>query len=136
MPENLPKGVAVTGRAFGLGIYHAPRWEDAGKARKDKDGAKYTRYNGALKSMNYTSLAGAYWSHGGGRSKGYLFLEELALGRPEVHLAACHDRARPADGYDYIYAQSWGNPQLAHDEVVTFDENASRLTHLLEISAK
>ena len=28
---------------------------------------------------------------------------------------------------------AFGNPQLSHDEVVTFHENASRLTHLLEV---
>ena len=65
-----------------------------------------------------------------------MFLEEMALGKPEVHLTACWDRPRPAKGFDYIYAQAFGNPRLSHDEVVTFDEDASRLTHLLEIVHK
>jgi hypothetical protein len=52
-PKNLPKGVQITGRAFGLGIYHTPCWPDSGGSTKDEKGKKFTRYNGALKSMNY-----------------------------------------------------------------------------------
>ncbi|OGQ78011.1 MAG: hypothetical protein A2289_21365 [Deltaproteobacteria bacterium RIFOXYA12_FULL_58_15] len=136
MPEHLPKGVHVTGKAFGKGIYHAPCWPDAGEDRKAEDGKVYKRFNGALKSMNYTSLRGAYWSGSGDGSLGHMFLEEIALGVPEVHLTACWDRARPNKGCDYIYAQAFGNPQLANDEIVTFDEDASHMTHLLEIGYK
>ena len=136
MPNNLPKGVHVTGKAFGRGIYHAPRWPDAGQPRKGSDGKTYKRFNGALKSMNYTSLSGAYWARANTGKAGFMFLEEMALGKPEVHLKACWDRAKPAKGFDYIYAQAFGNPQLSHDEVVTFHEDASRLTHLLEIIHK
>lgn len=133
MPENLPKGVVITGKAFGMGIYHAPRWPDAGTPQQHADGNTYARYNGALKSMNYTSMAGAYYGHANTSRVGHLFLEELALGVPEVHRSACFNKARPDPGHDYIYADAYGNAQLAHDEVVTFDERASRLTHLLEI---
>jgi predicted DNA-binding WGR domain protein len=133
MPENLPKGVHITGKAFGLGIYHAPRWPDSGKLQK-QNGQQYARYNGALKSMNYTSIGGAYWNAAAASKTGFLFLEEIALGIPEVHLSACWDKHRPEKGCDYIYAQAFGNDQLAHDEVVTFDENAQRMTHLLEIT--
>ena len=136
MPENLPKGVHITGKAFGRGIYHAPCWPDAGKPRKADDGKSYKRFNGALKSMNYTSISGAYWSRANTGKAGFMFLEEMALGKPEIHLTACWDRKRPAKGFDYIYAQAFGNPQLSHDEVVTFHEHASRLTHLLEIVHK
>ena len=136
MPENLPKGVVTTGKAFGMGIYHAPRWADAGKPQKSEKGETFTRYNGALKSMNYTSLSGAHYGSGNTARRGYMFLEEMALGVPEVHLTACWGRPRPAAGYDYIYAKAFGNPQLAHDEVVTFSESASRLTHVLEIGLK
>jgi predicted DNA-binding WGR domain protein len=136
MPENLPKGVHITGKAFGKGIYHAPCWPDAGEDRKSEDGQVYKRYNGALKSMNYTSVAGAYYSSGNTARAGYMYLEEIALGVPEVHLTACWDKPRPEPGYDYIYAKAFGNPQLQHDEIVTFTEEASRLTHLLEIVTK
>lgn len=133
MPENLPKGVHITGKAFGLGIYHAPCWPDSGKPQQE-NGQVYARYNGALKSMNYTSIGGAYWNKAAASTTGFLFLEEIALGIPEVHLSACWDKQRPEKGHDYIYAKAFGNDQLAHDEVVTFDENAQRMTHLLEIT--
>ena len=133
MPENLPKGVVITGKAFGMGIYHAPRWSDSGKPQTQADGQTYSRYNGALKSMNYTSMAGAHYGANNTSRVGYLFLEDMALGVPEVHLTACWNKARPDEGHDYIYASAFGNPQLSHDEVVTFHENASRLTHLLEV---
>jgi predicted DNA-binding WGR domain protein len=136
MPENLPKGVHVTGKAFGMGIYHAPCWEDAGQERKDDKGKKYTRYNGALKSMNYTSMRGAYYDSGASGKLAYMFLQEIALGTPEVHLTACWNKKRPDKGKDYIYAQAWGNPRLSHDEIVTFVEDAQRITHVLEIAKK
>ena len=136
MPNNLPKGVHVTGKAFGMGIYHAPCWPDAGEDRKSEDGKVYKRFNGALKSMNYTDCEGAYWNPSGSGRRGYMYLQEVALGVPEVHLTACWGRNEPAKGKDYIYAKAFGNPQLAHDEIVTFDENAQRMTHLLEIGIK
>lgn len=137
MPNNLPKGVHVTGKAFGMGIYHAPRWPDAGQDRKDeKSGKVYKRFNGALKSMNYTDCEGAYWNPAGSGRRGFMYLQEVALGVPEVHLTACWGKNEPAKGKDYIYAKAFGNPQLAHDEIVTFDENAQRMTHLLEIGLK
>ena len=136
MPEDLPKGVVITGKAFGMGIYHAPRWSDSGQPQKQTDGQTYTRYNGALKSMNYTSMAGAHYGASNTSKLAYLFLEEMALGIPEIHLAACWNKNRPESGHDYIYANAFGNPQLSHDEVVTFHSNASRLTHLLEVGLK
>ena len=135
-PKNLPKGVHITGRAFGLGIYHTPRWEDSGGSTKDEKGKKFTRYNGALKSMNYTSLRGAFYHHNNTADRGYMFLEELALGVPELALEACFDKPAPKKGCDYIYARAHGHASLANDEVVTFDENASRRTAIVEVLYK
>ena len=45
-----PEGVIITGKAFGNGIYFAPR---------------------AKKSIGYSSLLGSYWT-GGTQHKGYL----------------------------------------------------------------
>jgi predicted DNA-binding WGR domain protein len=136
MPQNLPKGVHVTGRAFGLGIYHTPRWPDSGGKTKDEKGKPFTRYNGALKSCNYTSLKGAFYHRNNTSSTGFLFLEELALGVPELALEACFDKPTPKQGCDYIYARAHGHASLSNDEVVTFDENASRRTAILEIIHK
>lgn len=136
MPHNLPKGVHVTGRAFGLGIYHTPRWPDSGGKTKDEHGKTFTRYNGALKSCNYTSLRGAFYHRNNTSNTGFLFLEELALGVPELALQACFDKPAPNQGCDYIYARAHGHASLSNDEVVTFDENASRRTAILEIMHK
>jgi predicted DNA-binding WGR domain protein len=136
MPHNLPKGVHVTGRAFGLGIYHTPRWPDSGGKTKDEKGKPFTRYNGALKSCNYTSLRGAFYHRNNTSSTGFLFLEELALGVPELALEACFDKPAPKQGCDYIYARAHGHASLSNDEVVTFHENASRRTAILEIVHK
>lgn len=133
MPNNLPKGVHVTGRAFGLGIYHTPRWPDSGGKTKDEKGKPFTRYNGALKSTNYTSLRGAFYGANNTADRGYLFLEDLALGVPELALAACFDKPAPKTGCDYIYARAHGHASLSNDEVVTFDENASRRTAIVEV---
>lgn len=136
MPADLPKGVHVTGRAFGLGIYHTPRWQDSGGKTKDEKGKTFTRYNGALKSTNYTSLKGAFYGRNNTADRGYLFLEELALGVPELALEACFDKPAPKKGCDYIYARAHGHASLSNDEVVTFHANASRRTHLVEVMHK
>jgi len=137
MPENLPKGVHITGRAFGLGIYHTPCWPDSGdNTAVDEQGQKYTRHNGALKSMNYSSLRGAFYHTGNTADRGYMFLEDLALGVPELALQACFNKPRPETGCDYIYARSHKHASLANDEVVTFSENASRRAAVLEVLYK
>lgn len=136
MPQNLPKGVHITGKTFGLGIYHTPCWEDSGKDRKDAHGKTYQRHNGALKSMNYTSLRGAYYGDGNTAERGYMFLEELALGVPEVQHDVCWNKPAPDAGCDYIFAESWGHKSLANDEVVTFHESASRRVAIVEVGYK
>ena len=135
-PANLPKGVHVTGRAFGLGIYHTPCWPDSGGKTKDENGKTFTRYNGALKSTNYTSLRGAFYGKNNTADRGYLFLEELALGVPELALEACFDKPAPKKGCDYIYARAHGHASLSNDEVVTFHENASRRMAIVEVMHK
>jgi hypothetical protein len=136
LPKNLPKGVQVTGRAFGLGIYHTPCWPDSGGSTKDEKGKSFTRYNGALKSMNYSSLKGAFYFTDNTANRGYMFLEELALGVPELALKACFNKPEPKKGTHYIYARAHGHQSLSNDEVVTFDENASRRTAIVEVLYK
>lgn len=136
MPKNLPKGVQVTGRAFGLGIYHTPCWPDSGGSTKDEKGKSFTRYNGALKSMNYSSLRGAFYFRDNTADRGYMFLEELALGVPELALKACFNKPNPDKGKHYIYARAHGHQSLSNDEVVTFDEHASRRTAIVEVMYK
>jgi predicted DNA-binding WGR domain protein len=133
MPENLPRGVHVSGKAFGRGIYHAPAWngtKTSNIGRHQTDGT-----NGALKAMNYTSATGAYYGSGNSSNTGFMFLQEVALGRPEVRTSPCWDKRRP-DRYpehDFIYACAGGCSTLTHDELVTFDEDAQLFRYLVEI---
>ena len=65
-----------------------------------------------------------------------MFMEELALGVPEVALKACFNKPRPENGCDYIYARAHLHQSLANDEVVTFAEAASRRVAVLEVMYK
>jgi len=133
MPENLPRGVHISGKAFGKGIYHAPAWNATKTAKVGSYATDGT--NGALKSMNYTGVGGAYY---GGNDSGnaFMYLQELALGTPEVRHSACWDQHRPA-GFpknDWIYANAGGCSSLTHDEVVTFSEDAQIFRYLIEVA--
>jgi hypothetical protein len=86
--------------------------------------------------MNYTSIRGAFYHNGNTADRGYMFLEELALGVPELALEACFNKPAPDAGNDYIYARAHKHKSLANDEVVTFDESASRRTAILEVLYK
>jgi len=133
MPENLPRGVHISGKAFGRGIYHAPAWNATKTAKVGQHATDGT--NGALKSMNYTGVGGAYYG-GSDSGNAFMYLQELALGVPEVRHSACWDKRRP-DGFpqvDWIYANAGGCASLTHDEVVTFDENAQMFRYLCEIA--
>jgi predicted DNA-binding WGR domain protein len=134
MPENLPRGVCTTGKAFGAGVYHAPNWVATGVnkvGRWDTDGT-----NGALKSINYTSARGAYYGAGNTASGAFMFLQEVALGVPEVCTSSCGGKHRPTGwpAVDWIYACAGGCSTLAHDEVVTFDQNAQVFRYMVEIA--
>ena len=58
MPEHLPKGVHVTGKAFGKGIYAAPCWSDAGKNRKGDD----SRSDDGTRSASPAIASGIVWN--------------------------------------------------------------------------
>ena len=132
MPENLPRGVHISGKAFGRGIYHAPAWSATGT--KIVSGHPTDGTNGALKSMNYTGLSGA--TYGGGGSTAYMFLQDVALGCADVHFSACWDKPRPNNfpHNDFIFACGTKNQGgFVHDEIVTFSQDAQKFSYLLEI---
>lgn len=136
MPENLPRGVHISGKAFGKGIYHAPAWNATGHkvvGNMPTDGT-----NGALKSMNYTSATGAYYGGSNSANRAFMYLQDVALGTPEVHTSACWDKARP-DGYphkaDFIFAcGAKNNGGFVHDELVTFHQDAQKFSYLVEVA--
>ena len=130
MPENLPRGVVISGKAFGRGIYHAPVVTNVSTI----EGQRTDGTNGALKSMNYTGVSGAYYG-GSDEGNAFMFLQEVALGRGEVRHSACWDQHRPK-GFpekDFIYANAGGCSSLTHDELVTFDEDAQIFRNLIEV---
>ena len=132
MPENLPRGVHISGKAFGKGIYHAPCWTATGT--KMVSGHPTDGTNGALKSMNYTGLSGA--AYGGGENTAYMFLQDVALGCADVHFSACWDKPRPNNfpNNDFIFACGTKNQGgFVHDELVTFNQDAQKFSYLLEI---
>ena len=136
MPENLPRGVHVSGKAFGRGIYHAPAWNATGTDRIQ--GAVTDGTNGALKSLNYTSMKGAYYGSGNSSQSAFMFLQDVALGLGEVRTSTCWDKSRPDSfpTHDFIYANAGGCSSLTHDEIVTFDENAQVFRYLCEFEAR
>lgn len=132
MPENLPRGVHISGKAFGRGIYHAPVTMNIPTIH----GIKTDGTNGALKSMNYTSATGAYYGSGNTANRAYMYLQEVACGVGEVRTSPCWDKHRP-EGWpqkDFIYAAAGGCSTLSHDELVTFDQDAQVFRYLLEIA--
>jgi hypothetical protein len=94
--------------------------------------------NGAFKSLNYTSLSGAHYGTQNDSRNAFMFLQEVAIGRGEIVTRACYDQHRPngwdaGRGNDFIYAAAGGVSTLAHDELVTFDQDAQVFRYLVEI---
>lgn len=134
LPQNLPAGTNRAGSCFGLGIYHA----SASKASiKDTRGKRWELNGlGSSKSMNYTSCRGAYYNSSASASIGYMYMERYVGGTPEVRTSSCWGKTAPDRGCDVIVAVASGNSQLAHDEIVTFHEDAQVFEYLLEVAAE
>lgn len=134
MPENLPRGVQIAGKAFGMGLYHAPAWNATG--HKTVGGLPTDGTNGAFKSLNYTSATGAYYGSGNTSKNAFMFLQDVALGLAEVRTSACFNQHRPS-GYpknDFIFACGSKNQGgFVHDELVTFSQDAQMFRYLVEI---
>jgi len=135
MPERLPPGISKAGSAFGVGIYIAPRWSSASETI---EGARSDGTSGLLKACNYSSLRGAYYHQSNSGNKGYVYLQDVALGRGEVRTTTCWGQKRPSrwPQQDFIYANAGGCSSLTHDEIVVFDEDALRFSHLFEIELR
>ena len=134
MPENLPRGITISGKAFGKGIYHAPAWNATGHTMVGRH--KVDGYNGAFKSLNYTSARGAAYGAGNTSPSAFMFLQEVALGLADVRTTACWDIPRPAQWptNDFIFACGSANQGgFVHDELVTFDQDAQVFRYLVEI---
>ena len=113
-----PKGVKITGKMFGYGIYFAPK---------------------AKKSINYTSLEGSYWANGNDKS-GFMALFEVALGNVMdvyQHYYWCsntnkeemwkHNKAHT------LYAHE-SRGFLYNDEVIAYDDSQVNIKYIVELS--
>lgn len=110
-PLLRPQGVIITGKAFGNGIYFAPR---------------------AKKSIGYSSLRGAYWT-GGMQNKGYLAVYKVLFkNQKDVNVSYPYSLSniRP---HDAVYAHK--GVILQNDEVIIFREEQATLQYIIELNA-
>ena len=114
-----PTGVAITGKAFGHGIYFAPL---------------------AKKSLGYTSRANSYWAHGVS-DRGYLAVFKVATG--EVYDIYGEGKGVPDNykqlqdkhpGADCLWAYA-GKGYVINDEVIVYREDQCTIEYLIEMAA-
>lgn len=113
-----PKGVKITGKMFGYGIYFAPK---------------------AKKSIGYTSLEGSYWASGSDKS-GFMALFDVALGNVlDVydHHYWCSSTNKEEmwkhNKCHTLYAHE-GRGFLYNDEVIAYDDAQVNIKYLVELS--
>lgn len=110
-PMLRPQCVIITGKAFGNGIYFAPR---------------------AKKSIGYSSLQGAYWA-GGTQNKAYLAVYKvLYKNQKDVNLSYPYDLKNIAP-CDAVYAHK--GLRLQNDEVIVYREEQITLQYIIELKA-
>ena len=113
-----PSNAVYTGSMFSDGIYFAPKCQ---------------------KSIGYTSLSGAYWTHGGNNTA-YMALFEVAYGTPYVvyqHDSSCYHL-----NYDVLQKKSpkcnclhakADKGMLRNDEIVFYRNDQMTIKYLIEI---
>lgn len=111
-----PTNAVITGKMFGQGIYFAPK---------------------AKKSLGYTSVRGAYWTHGNATT-GYLAVYKIAYGKPyDVHdfqssFYSYDKNTMKRMGADCLHAHA--GAMLQNDEVVIYHEDAATIRYLIALS--
>lgn len=123
-----PQGVRISGKAFGHGLYFAPK---------------------ARKSIGYTSSCGSYWRKGD-KSIGYLAVFKVATGNiydiyrngGSGYGHKCPDNYKQLqeiqEGADCLWAYSRDTcPEsyLINDEVIVYREDQAAIEYLIEFSA-
>ena len=98
--------VHVTGRMFGNGIYFSRQ---------------------STKSLNYSY---GYWDGGTRDNRCYMFLADVAMGRP-WHPDETGSGVKPPEGYDSVHARG-GVDNVLNDEMIVYRTSQARLTHLVE----
>lgn len=114
---RLPKelvGVVVTGAMFGPGQYYADDWK---------------------KSAGYTSLAGSYWSSGGGAVQGrdaFMFACDVVLGSAYVAPGPSGYTKAPS-GHHSVFGKA-GHSQVQNNEWIVYDAAQHSIKYLCEFS--
>ena len=114
-----PSGVAINGKAFGHGLYFAPK---------------------AQKSLGYTSRLNSYWVNGSS-DKGYLAIYKVAtgtiydvygekLGTPDNYKQL--QEKKP--GADCLWAYA-GKGYVVNDEVIVYREDQCTIEYFIEMAA-
>lgn len=113
--SNPPKGVQITGKMFGFGVYFA---------------------NNSKKSVNYTSLTGSYWAHGDD-STAFLQVYKVAFNNP-LNLytwdSSCTKFKKGQIGdHDAVFAHKTPG-FLVNDEIICYDDSAFTIAYLIELT--
>ncbi len=106
-----PTNVAITGKMFGYGSYFA---------------------NLAQKSIGYTSLRGAYWSHGDS-NRAFLALMDVAYGKPYNVESSCDMNWEKLHRRGYHSLHAHAGHHLYNDEIVVYREDQMTIRYLVEI---
>ena len=113
---SLNPNAVVTGKAFGQGLYFAPK---------------------AHKSMGYTDMRGSYWV-GGSKQTGYLALFEVAMGKPYEPTQWLSGRFSAKDLPNNCHS-TWVYPakvkNLYNEECIVYDERQANMVALIEIDS-
>ena len=113
-----PSNAVYTGSMFSDGIYFAPKCQ---------------------KSIGYTSLSGAYWTHGGNNTA-YMALFEVAYGTPYViyqHDSSCYHLnydvlQKKTPKCNCLHAKA-DRGMLRNDEIVFYRNDQMTIKYLIEI---
>ena len=98
--------IRVTGRMFGDGLYFSDQ---------------------STKSLNY---AYGYWDGGRRDDKCYMFLADVAMGKP-WHPDRTGSSVKPPKGYDSVFARG-GRDQVMNNEMIVYRTSQARLKYLVE----
>lgn len=113
----LNPNAVITGKMFGHGIYFAPSFN---------------------KSFGYTSASGSRWANGNSDTA-FMAVFDVALGKNlDVHsydysFGSYTERDIKKHGCDSLYAHK--GQMLYNDEIIVYNENATTIRYLVEVSA-
>ncbi len=113
-----PANAIINGKMFGYGLYFADRFS---------------------KSLNYSSLAGSYWS-GGTEGKGFLALYDTHVGKQlkiKRHDSWCSDLSyknlkKRNSKYDSVFAK--GGADLVNNEYIVYKQEQCTIRYVVEVA--